>query len=258
MESVQGVYHILNLVNGKVYIGSSVNINRRFYSHKWELNNNSHVNCHLQNAWNKYGEHNFEFKIIEKVDGSYDDLLKAEQKWIDYFESYNRDKGYNISKYASGSGGYEVSDETKEKLRIAATGRHLSEETKKKLSEQRKGELNNFYGKHHTEEAKQKMSESKIGYAPTEKQLENLKNCRGNKYFTEETYKKLSLANRGENCGTSKLSEKDVIEILMAIKDGAPQKYLAEKYNVRESQISRIKNRQRWSYLYDEMPELYA
>jgi len=62
-----GIYLIGNIINDKKYIGSAKNINKRWYQHKYALNNNTHDNSCLQNAWNKYGENNFKFTIIEEV-----------------------------------------------------------------------------------------------------------------------------------------------------------------------------------------------
>ena len=58
MESIpkkSGIYQIRNLVNGKIYVGSSVNLETRKTPHYWELENNRHNNQHLQRAYNKYG-----------------------------------------------------------------------------------------------------------------------------------------------------------------------------------------------------------
>ena len=60
-----GIYKIENKVNGKVYVGQSIDIERRWYSHKTQLNGNRHGNVHLQNAWNKNGNNSFEFVIVE-------------------------------------------------------------------------------------------------------------------------------------------------------------------------------------------------
>lgn len=61
-----GIYGIRNIVNGKIYVGQTKDFKHRWREHVRELNHNIHHNKHLQNAWNKYGEENFEFFVIEK------------------------------------------------------------------------------------------------------------------------------------------------------------------------------------------------
>ena len=82
-----GVYRIKNLINGKCYYGSSKNIEKRWSRHKRELNNNTHINCILQRAWDKYGENNFIFEIIEVC--AINVLLETEQKYLDLQPDYN-------------------------------------------------------------------------------------------------------------------------------------------------------------------------
>ena len=77
---VSGVYCIINIKNHKRYIGSSKNIKYRLQSHRSNLRHNNHENQYLQNAWNKYGEDNFDFYIIEKCEES--QLLDKEQNYI--------------------------------------------------------------------------------------------------------------------------------------------------------------------------------
>ncbi len=88
-----GIYKIKNLLNGKLYIGQSVNIEQRWRMHIIELKNNRHHSACLQNAWNKYGEENFEFSIIEEC--QIDQLNLREMYWIDKFDSYKN--GYNLT-----------------------------------------------------------------------------------------------------------------------------------------------------------------
>lgn len=95
-----GVYIIKNLVNGKVYIGSSIDIYNRWKTHKYGLKNNKHINQHLQNSWNKYGENNFDFSILEETSKLKTTLIEKEQKYIDLYESFERQKGYNINPVA--------------------------------------------------------------------------------------------------------------------------------------------------------------
>ena len=87
---ISGVYKIICLPTGKIYIGSSVNIFDRWTIHKSGLRNNKHYNPHLQKAWNKYKENNFNFEIIEKVDNNF--LTEKENFWIDSFKNLDTRK----------------------------------------------------------------------------------------------------------------------------------------------------------------------
>ena len=90
---VCGVYKIINTGNGKIYIGSSKDIDRRWGEHIRALELNAHGNPHLQNAWNKYGRKSFKFEIIEECDEKHQ--YAREQYYIDLYKPF-QDKGYNI------------------------------------------------------------------------------------------------------------------------------------------------------------------
>ena len=64
--TTSGIYRILNRVNGKLYVGSAVEIENRWKTHLACLRGKYHINKHLENAWLKYGEEAFLFEIIEK------------------------------------------------------------------------------------------------------------------------------------------------------------------------------------------------
>ena len=98
-EIITGVYKITNMINDKYYIGSSDDIYKRWHSHKYYLDNNKHINKHLQNAWNKYGEENFEFEIIEKC--NHKNKFIREQYYLDKLNPFDK-SGYNICKQANG------------------------------------------------------------------------------------------------------------------------------------------------------------
>lgn len=91
-----GIYKIESM-DGTAYIGSAINIEKRWYQHRWYLNKNKHGNAHLQRAWNKYGCDYFIFSIIELVEGA-QYLLEREQYWIDYSKTIQR--LYNIAEIA--------------------------------------------------------------------------------------------------------------------------------------------------------------
>ena len=133
------IYSILNKRNGKIYVGQTIQGRKRFKKHKSELDNHNHPNSHLQNAWDKYGSDAFEFNVLENC--SDDKLDDNEIWWIDYFDSTNQDKGYNLR--SGGNSNFIVSDETR-----------------KKLSDINKGENHWNYGKSHSLETRNKISES--------------------------------------------------------------------------------------------------
>lgn len=97
-EVICGIYKITNIINNKVYIGSSKDIYKRWLQHKNHLNQHTHRNRFLQFAWDKYGERNFLFEIIEICNEN--DLFINEQKWYDYYNSGDCNFGYNLSKIA--------------------------------------------------------------------------------------------------------------------------------------------------------------
>jgi group I intron endonuclease len=82
-----GIYSIKNVKNNNCYFGSSKNIEKRWKTHLNQLKNNKHHNIRLQRAWNKYGENNFIFEIVEECDET--NLLQLEQKYIDLNPKYN-------------------------------------------------------------------------------------------------------------------------------------------------------------------------
>ncbi len=102
LPHTSGVYQIKCTSNRKFYIGSAVDVLDRCEHHRSSLRRGDHRNSHLQAAWNKYGEDNFEFTVLESVDPN--DLLNAEQNWIDQTQSANKEFGFNIYSIAGSPG----------------------------------------------------------------------------------------------------------------------------------------------------------
>lgn len=174
-----GIYKILNKTNGKFYLGSAVNFRKRWQLHKNQLRNNKHDNRYLQASWNKYGEVNFIFEILEFC--AKDVLLIREQNLIDWMHpEYNicklvansrlgvKSSPEHIAKIIKANTGVPKSKEQKDKLRLARLGSKLTEEQKQarrdyRHSDEAKLKISNRKGWNHSDEAKEKMSLAKKG-----------------------------------------------------------------------------------------------
>jgi group I intron endonuclease len=207
-----GIYGIRNLVNGKIYVGKTgMNFGDRWDSHRSLLNNGKHDNPHLQNAWNKYKQENFEFIVLE--DCEVDDLSDREKYYIKLY----KDMGLAYNIHDGGDEGYNL-------------GKHLSDETKRKIGE--KNRINGL-GRKASDETKAKMSDSHTGmkYAPmSEDGRENIRQAQRRYY--EQNPKKLCVD--------------DVVEIRRLHKDGFNYSEIARKYNVTPQCINDICNYKRW------------
>lgn len=219
-----GIYQIRNVVNNKVYIGSTFEFRKRKTQHFADLRNNRHYNEHLQRAFNKYGEENFKFEIIEIIEDK--NILEEKEKYyIDSFFTYDENNGYNVSipgriqKYKG------MSEETKEKLRQANIGKKLSEEHKQKI-----GNANR--GRKRSKEYCDMMSEMFKG-----------------KKRPPEVVEKMKGNNAGSKNGNAKLTEEDVLEIRKLLLKGEKKIKIAKMYNVTDTLIGRIAKNKTWKHI---------
>jgi group I intron endonuclease len=139
------IYIIQNKVNNKLYVGVTKNIQQRWYTH---LSNarypGSAKHQYIHSAINKYGSDNFTILEIDSFENQ-NDALQAEQFWIQFFRSWDKNYGYNLTLGGEGSWGRKLSKEHKEKISISLLGNKRSTGVK------------------HTLETKQKMSTSHTG-----------------------------------------------------------------------------------------------
>lgn len=94
-KKICGIYIIKNKINNKVYIGQSIDIHKRWLNHKNKLRKYKHDNIHLQRSWNKYGEENFEFSILELCNKKL--LSKKEREYIKKYKANIDNYGYNLT-----------------------------------------------------------------------------------------------------------------------------------------------------------------
>lgn len=96
VKRVYGIYAIINTINGKMIIGNAQDINKRWSNYKTMLANGEYGNKYLQEDVDIYGVDNFEFKVLEYCQRKAD-LSKQEKYWMDYYNTRNREFGYNIN-----------------------------------------------------------------------------------------------------------------------------------------------------------------
>lgn len=120
---LSGIYKIQSIIHPeRIYIGSAININRRHRQHLRDLKLNVHHSIKLQRHFNKYGENDLVFTIIEEC--PLDILIIKEQYYIDLNNTY-----FNICKTAGNCSGRvpwnknkKMSNEFSQKMKIASTG----------------------------------------------------------------------------------------------------------------------------------------
>lgn len=139
------VYMIVNTVNDKPYIGKTVNINKRMNRHRYNARDGEI--SHLYNAIRKYGEDKFIYYILEEA-YSEKELYDLEIYYIELYDTY---RGYGYNQSAGGDGhpsgkehpwfGRKHTEETKKKIGDAHRNKIVTNETRNRLSESKKGKV---------------------------------------------------------------------------------------------------------------------
>jgi len=135
------IYILQNKINNKLYIGITQNLENRWYQHVYYSKHPEKTGHHhyIHNAINKYGSENFSMLELENFEKE-QEALDAEQFWIQYFRSWDRNVGYNLTLGGEGTWGRKHKPEHKEKISKSLLGNK------------------NAVGVIHTDEWKQEMS----------------------------------------------------------------------------------------------------
>lgn len=232
---ITGIYKIQSIIKPeRFYIGSAIDVRKRWTTHKNDLRHNRHHSPMLQRHFNKYGFADLVFIIIEPCLPEFltireDTYIKPIKPYFNVCENAGSTLGFKyskeqIEKIKEARKGYRPSEETKKRISKSLIGNkrslgcHPSEETRKKLSEKLSGENNPRFGVKLSEETKKKISLSHIGKDPWNKgKITGQNSWLGKKHseeakrkmsekakgrkFSEETLKKRSLSLKGKNLG---------------------------------------------------------
>lgn len=215
------VYKIENVTNEIVYyVGQTQRtFETRCNEHKRDLQHNKHENSYLQHAWNKYCEAAFRFVILEETNN----CNEREQYWIDILKPE-----CNLREICTSNFGIK-----------------FTEETRRKMSEARKGDKNPFYGKRHSVKTREKLSDSHKG-------LQSGKNHpMFGKHHSEETKRNISkiMLQIGKNKGNkyaAKLTDVIVVIIKNRLANGETGACIARDFGVSRRTISDIKIGSTW------------
>lgn len=150
IPNLPGIYRFTNKINGKIYIGKSVNLKQRLSRYK----NYFKKDCPgiFYKSVKKHGWENFTFEIIElfpsRTHFISEYLLEREAFWISFYNSTNKEIGYNIISHGGNIFGFKHLKSTRP---------------------------NHFLGKKHSVEARKKMSFARKGVARTEEEKQKLR-----------------------------------------------------------------------------------
>ena len=229
-----GIYRIVNLTNGMCYVGKTgCNFGDRWDSHRALLRAGKHTNGLLQKDWDKCGEENFKFEVLQKVEDT-SELNQLEIEYIKKFKdaglSYNIQDGGDTS-YLQGK---HMSEETKRKIgeknRVNMLGRKFSDETRKKMSESQKRRYDGWTDQERAEYGK-KIAEYASGYQ-----------------WSDDAREKFSRR-QWEKPNGAKFTAKEIIEMRDKYANGVPVGALAEEYGTTPAYVTSIIKRKRWAHI---------
>jgi len=216
---MQGIYAIRHVESGRCYVGSTVNIERRWKEHRTRIKNGTHPAKHLANAFKAYGLDSFEFVILEECCVSDESVrIERETHWMGLLQP-----AFNVAPVAGSVLGLKRSEEVRARMSVAQKGRESklkgvprspearaaisrgkkgkprTREHQENLSKALKGRVSPRKGVKLSEETKQRISESKRGAAQTEEHKKAISDGLKGIPCSDEKKAKLSAAMIGRS-----------------------------------------------------------
>jgi len=169
IQPISGIYTITHAESQKKYVGSSVDIRKRWWEHRKQLRGGYHHSPMLQRAWNKYGEDSFIFSTILICEKQ--ELVRYEQGMIDSLGPF-----YNCYPLAYSSLGYKHTEESKKRMGEGQRKYYSDPAARKKASDSHKGIKP-------SPEAIEKNRQSHLGKIRSKEHCENLKKSMTNHWI---------------------------------------------------------------------------
>lgn len=159
-----GIYRCRCTVNERSYVGQAKSLSSRKRQHVTLLRKNRHPNRFFQNGWNKYGEENHDWSVLETCEP--EKLDEREIYWIAHYDSYN--SGYNHTIGGGGARGFKHSEESKELRRQSMLGEKnpmygRTGALNPAFGKDHSGNFNGMLGKHQTDHAKELNRQAHLG-----------------------------------------------------------------------------------------------
>lgn len=258
-----GIYKITTNNNAEIYIGSTVCFSKRWGGHIADLRRGRHHSKYLQRVYNKYGESNLSIVVLEYVE-SYEDRLLREQYYIDTLCPK-----YNGAPVAGNLLGFKHSEETKERMSKAQTGRKATPKTIQKLKlvqaevHQRPGYIENLRLKNQgSNNPTSKLTELEVveikhllikGYSQTYiSSLFNVGEDNIGSIQRGETWGHLEVEGFNPFKKIEKISSGKVVKIKELLMEGLTIDHIAEVLQVGKTSVGNIKTGKRHSSVYVE------
>lgn len=253
-----GIYAIKNVTDDKVYIGRSVNIEKRWHHHKWQLDSDRHGNPHLQRSWNRGDK--FEFLIIEEC--GKDLLNDREIYWIARYKSTDTKYGYNLCEGGKSTTGRVCSEETRKKISERNKGRKCTKETVERRVQTFKKHMEDpEYRENHIKKlsdiGKKRGTPWNIGKSKSEETKQKLSVALKGRKKPKSQGEKLRALWSGENGLCAKLKERDVVQIRLRFLNGERQCSIRRDYpNITPQTMYDICRYRRWKSVPNTIDEL--
>jgi group I intron endonuclease len=233
-----GIYKITCKIDGKVYVGGTSNLRLRKNNHYFTLKYGIHKNHKFQKDYDLYGKTNFEFEILEFVDDE-TKLDEREDYWTNKLKSNINEFGYNQRPiYVNTNLGMIYNEDRKNKISFNRLGKgtgkryHCTETVKFKSKLCKSQNLRQY----HTEET----------------ELKRIAKIREQHYdipISEDQKQTISISNKGELNGKSKLTDNKVLEILNMLKNGESISKIMKLFDISRKSIYKISVGVSWKHI---------